>query len=119
MENEIKPIVGLLDQWDLKSSAIANGLVLYGKYQHGIPKGEPHVILYWDKVKPESKRVLLSKKLYGYSYKNKKYPGVFSLAKVIKLSSNCIMVSLTTLQPVANIFKELKIIPRTIYMGKM
>ncbi len=119
VENDIKIIVGILDEWDLKSSIIANGLVLYGKYQQGIKEGEPQVILYWDKIKPESKRVLLSKKLYGYSYKNKRYEGLFALTKAIKLSSNCILVPLTAFNPIIKIFKELKISYKTIYVGKM
>lgn len=119
IENEIKTIVGILDEWDLKSSIIANGLILYGKYQQGINDGEPQVILYWNKIKPESRRVLLSKKLYGYSYKNKKYEGIFNLAKATKLSSNCIIMPLTTFELVIRIFKELKISYKTIYVGKM
>ncbi len=119
VENDIKTIVGILDEWDLKPSVIANGLVLYGKYQQGIKEGEPHVILYWDKIRPESKRVLLSKKLYGYSYKTKKYAGIFSWAKALKLSSNCIIVPLTSVDPIIKIFAGLKIPYRTIYVGKM
>lgn len=119
VENDIKTIVGIVDGWDLKLSIIANGIILYGKYQQGINNGEPQVILYWNKIKPESRRVLLSKKLYGYSYKNKKYEGIFSLAKATKLSSNCIITPLMTFELVIKIFKELKISYRTIYVGKM
>ncbi len=119
VENEIKTIIGILEEWDLKSSIIANGLVLYGKYQQGINDGEPQVILYWNKIKPESRRVLLSKKLYGSSYKNKRYEGILSLAKATKLSSNCIIMPLMTFELVIKIFKELKIPYRTIYVGKM
>jgi len=119
VKNDINALVGILDEWDLKSSVIANGLILYGKYQQGIKESEPQVIIYWNKVKPESKRVLLSKKLYGYSYKSKRYTGIFSVAQALKLSSNCIMVPLTTVDPIIKIFTEIKIPYRTIYVGKM
>ncbi len=32
INNEIKPIVGILDKWSLKQSIIANGITLFSKY---------------------------------------------------------------------------------------
>jgi len=73
IKNEIRPIVGKLDDWkDLKNSIISNGIMLYGKFEE-IPEKTTHkTLLSWQNVKPESKRVLLSKRLFGYK-KNKKY----------------------------------------------
>ena len=119
IKNDIKPVVGVLNDWNLKSSIIANGIVLYGKYQLPIKDGNPQVILYWDKVSPESKRVFLSKKLYGYSYQKKSYLGVLTQVKATKLSSNCVMIPLKSAQVVLNLFRNKKIHYKIIYVGKM
>ena len=113
--NPISCIVGRLGKWkSLKPSIIANGIALYSKYT-GLMKGKSLVIVYWGSVRPESKRVLLSKKLYGYSFKGKAYPGIYKEAGVEKLGSNCISVPLESSKAVLSIFKGLGIQPKTIY----
>ena len=118
VDNDIKPVVGRLDEWkDLKVSVIADGLVLYGKYQ-GAAGGKASVVVYWGKVKPEAKRVLLSKKLYGYTYNGKRYEGVTKLAGAEKLGSNSMMVPLEGYQAVAGVFKKLGVTARTAYVSR-
>jgi len=76
VENRISCVVGRLDRWkDLKPSIISDGIVLFGKYT-GSLRGASSVIFFWSNVKPESKRVLLSKRLYGFSQKGRKYQGL-------------------------------------------
>jgi predicted nucleotidyltransferase len=118
IENEIKCIVGKLEKWkDLEQSIVADGLILYGKYGGPI-KGKTSLLVYWGKVKPDSKRVFLSKKLYGYTYKKKEYMGILEGTESLKLSSNCLLVPLENSKPVLHVFKELGIRPRTIYMSR-
>ncbi len=117
--NDLKPMTGILDQWKLKASVIANGIMLYGKYQRVLSKGAPYVIIYWDKVRPEGKRVFLSKKLYGYTQKGKPYKGLIPSEVFTKLSANCIIVPLDYAQTLLHFFKDMKICYRTIYVGKM
>ena len=117
IDNEIKPIVGVIEDWNLKQSIIANGITLFGKYRASITEGSPLVIIYWEPVKNQSKRVLLSKNLYGYSYKKKQYKGL--LEKDAKLGANCIAVTLEKAQPIINIFNKMKIHFKSMYVGKM
>jgi len=54
--NRISCIAGRLDKWEsLKPSMISDGLVLFGRYK-GSAGGKAHVIFYWSKVRPETKR---------------------------------------------------------------
>ncbi|MBI2669390.1 nucleotidyltransferase domain-containing protein [Candidatus Woesearchaeota archaeon] len=118
MDADIKPIVGILQQWKLQQSIIANGLTLLGKYRAPFTEGKPFVILYWQKIKSQSVRVALSKKLYGYSYLGRKYKGSLE-GTGTKLASNCIMVPVEGAGLFFTIFKDMKIPYKAIYVGKM
>ena len=119
IENEIRCITGRLGKWkELEPSIVSDGLMLYGKYT-GLTKGKAFVLVYWNKVKPESKRVLLSKKLYGYTYKNKKYHGLQESAEAVKLGSNCLLVPLETSKAILRIFKDLQVQTRTIHVSRL
>jgi len=119
VENEIKCIVGRLEKWkELEPSIISNGVLLYGKYT-GLAKGKAFVLVYWGKAKPESKRVLLSKKLYGYAYKGREYSGLLESAEATKLGSNCLLVPLENSKGVMQVFKDLKVQARTIHVSRI
>ncbi len=108
MENEIKCIVGRLDDWeDLKPSIISDGILLYGKYSGAVNGTQSFVIISWKNVKPETKRVLLSKKLYGYNMNGKRYAGVTEGTLTTKLGSNCIMVPIQSSKRILSVFDEL------------
>jgi len=108
VKNELNPIVGELDNWELKSSIVADGIVLYGKYSAKL-KGAPHIVLFWDKIKSESKRVLLSKRLYGYTYNKKKYEGLLSKLGGEKLASNCLLIPIVVSKQFIDLFKRAQI----------
>jgi len=108
VKNEVKPIVGELDKWELKSSIVADGIVLYGKYSAKL-KGEPHIVLFWDKINSESKRVLLSKRLYGYTYSKKRYAGLLSKLGGEKLASNCLLIPIVVSKQFIDLFKRSQI----------
>lgn len=77
VKNEIKILVGKLDEWkELKNSIISNGIVLYGGFEELPEKAVHRTILSWENIKPESKRVLLSKRLFGYKKGKKNYNGL-------------------------------------------
>lgn len=119
IDNEIKIIVDSLDKWkDLKISIISDGITLYSKYR-GYVKGEQKVIIYWDKIDNESKRVLLSKKLYGYNYRKMRYKGLLELTSSEKIGSNCIITNLEDAKKILDIFKEQEITAKTIYVNKV
>ena len=119
VQNTIDCKVGVLDEWkDLKPSVISNGIVLYGKYT-GALKGPAAAILFWEPVHSESRRVLLSKKLYGYTYKGKRYEGVTKGAHAEKLGACCIFVPLEGMGPISRIFRQLKIPLKNITVSRV
>ncbi len=118
IEQDLKPIIGVLKDWNLKSSLIANGITLWGKYKSTITGGSPLVIIYWPPVKNQSQRILLSKRLYGYSYKKKHYRGLLS-ESALKLSSNCLAIPLADAEVIMSIFKKMNVPFKSMYLGKM
>ncbi len=115
VDNSISCITGRLDDWkELKPSIVANGISLFSKYQSPL-KGKTMVILSWDAVKPETRRVALSKKLYGFTYKKRRYAGCCETAGARKLGSNCLSVPLETAQDILRVFRKLKLPVKTIY----
>lgn len=119
IENEIRCVAGNLDKWkDLKPSIISNGLVLFGRYK-GSAGGKAHVILYWSKVRPETKRVMLSRRLYGHSQDGRKYVGLVENASAVRLGSNCIMIPAENASIVRKAFENLGVQARIIYVQKM
>ncbi len=92
IKNEISPTVGTFDDWEkLKPSIIANGITLYGKFKQDV-KGEHITFFTWENIKPESKRVLFNKQIFGYSQGNKYYEGMIDKYKGERLGKGCIVV---------------------------
>lgn len=95
IENDIKCVVGNLDKWKkLKRSIILNGVTLFGKY-FDVPEPERHLtILSWGPIKPNSKRVLFNKRLFGYKHSGKFYKGLIQKHDGEKLDNSiCIPTS--------------------------
>lgn len=110
IENEIKLTIGNLDKWEeLKSSIIANGILLYGKFKTEIKEGNHKVFFIWENIKPNSKRVLFNKQLFGYKQNEKYYKGLVTKYQGEKLGKGCIVVPLENYNVIHNIFKKYKI----------
>ncbi|MFH0836579.1 MAG: nucleotidyltransferase domain-containing protein [Candidatus Aenigmatarchaeota archaeon] len=119
IENDIKPIIGNLREWkDLRSSIIANGIMLFGKYKENA-KGKNYVVIYWDKIGTESKRTFVAKKLNGYNYKGKKYDGLLKKIGGEKTGTNCIIIPSESYGIVSDIFKKHKISIKSIFVSKL
>ncbi len=109
IENEIKLTIGELDKWkELKPSIIANGIVFYGKFIAEIKEGVHKVFFIWENMKPNSKRVLFNKQLFGYNQNKKFYPGLLQKYEGEKLGKGCIMVPLENTNVFHNFFKHHK-----------
>lgn len=120
VENEIKPIVGKLSDWrDLKSSILANGITLYGKFIAKAEKAQPAVLFYWGTIANQPKRVLLSKRLYGYKYKDKTYRGLLEIYGGQKISTNCIFVGLEQASTFSRLFRQMKISVRMMHLARV
>jgi hypothetical protein len=119
VENRISCITGRLDKWrDIRPAIISDGVVLFGRYK-GSAGGKSHAIFYWGKVKPETKRVVLSRRLYGHSQAGRKYAGLVEKTSATRLGSNCIMVPAENAAAIKKVFEDLGIQARVIYMHKM
>jgi len=119
IENEINAIVESMETLkDLKVSLISDGITLYSKYS-GSARGKQQVIIYWENIKPESKRVSLSKKLYGYSYKGSRYKGLLELTDSLKIGKNCIISSLEDSKKITEMMKKAGMGFSTIYVSRI
>lgn len=61
---EIKTHVGVLEKWELRSSVLAEGICLYGKYKEEIPSNA-YVMLYFDPIKNITRRNRVVRSLFG------------------------------------------------------
>lgn len=119
IKNEIKLITDSMKNWpDMQTSIFANGIVLFGKYKNA-PKGKPSVIVWWDAIKNQSKRVLISKTLYGWSVKKKKHAGLLEKLGGRKLGSNAIIIPLENASRIKWLFKSHKVQAREMYLSKI
>lgn len=66
VENDIHCIVGKLDEWELKSSVVANGIILFGKYKDKL-ESELYYLFIVKPTKNRNKNISIWRKLYGYS----------------------------------------------------
>lgn len=110
IRNDIKIMVGKLDEWkDLKNSIISNGITLYGKFEEIPKKGAHKTIFSWENIKPESNRVLLSKRLFGYRKGKKSYEGLIQKYSGERIGKGIIAVPLANANIFLKLFREMKI----------
>lgn len=93
IENKISLAIGEIDKWtELKPSIIADGIILYGKYKPEIIGGRHKTFFVWENVKPDTKRVLLNKQMFGFKQKEKFYQGLLQKYNSQRLGKGCILV---------------------------
>lgn len=109
IKNEINLAVGKLEKWKLRDSMLGSSIILYQKYSPVLEKGKNFTVLNWSNIKPNSKRVMLSKKLYGYLHYGKRYRGILEVYNGRKIGINVILVPTENLNHFLEIFKLFKI----------
>ena len=108
-ENSISLTIGSLDKWkDLKPSIIANGISLYGKFKSDV-KGEHKTFFIWENIKPNSKRVLFNKQLFGYKQNGRFYEGLIQKYNGERLGKGCIIAPLEHSNLFHKFFRKYKI----------
>tara|TARA_Y100000310_G_scaffold328561_1_gene396885 strand:- start:1640 stop:2260 length:621 start_codon:yes stop_codon:yes gene_type:complete len=110
--NSFSCMVGKLDgkDWkDLKRGMINNGMVLYGKYKAETEKIHQYTLFSFEKIKPESKRVGLYRKLFGFKIGKKKYSGLVKKHNLIRLGKGNLAVPAAEVFRLKRFFKENKI----------
>jgi len=107
--NEINIIIGRINNWKLKDSISGEAITLYEKYSQKIDKGKNKIIFSWENIKPNSKRVLFNKKIFGFKQKNKRYAGLLEIYNGEKLSKGTIMFDVKYSQEILKIFRKFKV----------
>ncbi|MFH1711377.1 MAG: nucleotidyltransferase domain-containing protein [Nanoarchaeota archaeon] len=109
IKNEISTIVGKLNEWKLKDSMLGSSIVLYQKYSPTLENGRNIAILTWSNVKPNSRRVMLNKKLFGYKHYKRYYKGILEQHESKKLGTNVISIPTEHLNLFIKEFHKFKI----------
>lgn len=110
IKNEIKVTVGDIQEWGgLQSSIIANGITLYGKYMPVTKKGVHKTIFAWENIKPNAKRVLFNKRLFGYRQNKKFYEGLLQKYSGERLGKGCVIVTLEHASKMHEFFRKYRI----------
>src|SRR3989338_6356007 len=109
IKNEINIIVDSLEKWKLKDSMLGNAIILYQKYSKKLEDGKNQIIFSWVNIKPNAKRVMLNKKIYGYNHYGKLYNGILGKYNGKKIGSNVIILDVEWLNEAIKIFRQYKV----------
>ena len=93
--------------WRGREKLPENAFILYSRYES--KQGERKLLISWEKIKPNSKRVYFNKHLFGYTHTGKFYPGLLQKYAGERLGKNCISVPASTSKFFLRFFNELKI----------
>ncbi|MBU4245579.1 MAG: nucleotidyltransferase domain-containing protein [Nanoarchaeota archaeon] len=109
VENDIRCVVGKLEEWnDLKGSILSDGIVLYGKYKESAEPAKLFAIFDWRAIKPETKRALFNKRMFGYKQKGKSYAGMLQKSGGQKLD-NSVLVPVENSKDMLKLFRDMNI----------
>lgn len=110
VKNEIKLTIGNFDKWkNIQPAIISNGIILYGKFKHEIKEAKHKTLFVWENIKPNSKRVLFNKQLFGYKQNKKFYNGLIQKYNGERLGKGCIIIDLENANILQKFFKENRI----------
>ena len=114
LDNSFNVIIGDINKWkELKDNIISTGITLYTKFK-SIPDNQKHsLLIYFENIKPETKRVLLYKNLYGYNTKGKHYTGLIEKYNGIKINKGTVLVPLEYKNLFLSLFKRYNITIKT------
>ncbi len=92
--NEFNVKAGVLDKWELKRSVIADGIVLFGRY-NAYPENVEHYYLFvFQPIKDITKRNRVIRRLFGRKEGKSLSPGLIEEVKGKKLSPTSFIVPL-------------------------
>lgn len=110
--NPFSCLVGNLDssEWkDLKRSIINHGIILYGKYKAEAEKVYQYTIFTFGKIAPESKRVIIHRKLFGFNTKKQNYGGLAQKLGLLKLGKGSLLVKAEHVTALKELFRKNKV----------
>ena len=112
VKNEFSIIVGNLesDEWiDLKRALINTGILLYGKYKSNVEKVYAYSIFVFENIKPDKKRILIFRKLFGFKLDKKRYLGFVEKLHGVKLGKSSIIIPLEHVKKIKDYLHEKKV----------
>ena len=113
IKNEFSFIAGDINQkkWvELKESMLQHAYVLFDRFTESEKYLKPYALIKWHlDSKDAKKRVKLSRKLYGYSMKDKRYKGILEELPATKIGNATVIIAMERIQVLRKIFSELKI----------
>lgn len=112
IKNEISVITGSLDseEWvNLKRGIMNNGMILYGKYTAKAEKVKQYVLVSFENIQPDKKRILLFRKLFGFKVGGKRYEGMVSKINAVRVGKGNILVPIEHFDKIRDYMKEKKI----------
>ncbi|MBS3071954.1 nucleotidyltransferase domain-containing protein [Candidatus Pacearchaeota archaeon] len=112
IKNEISTIIGKLDnqEWkSLKRAIVNTGVILYGKYKAEVEKIHQYVLISFENIKPEKKRVSTFRKLFGFKIGNKSYAGMTEEINGKRIGKGSLMVPIEKANIIIKYLKEKKV----------
>lgn len=109
INNPISVLIGKLDEkeWkELKRAIINTGIMLYGKYKEKAEKTNQYVLFSFGSIKPDKKRVLVYRKLFGFNIRGKRYVGLADKVNAVKIGKGAILVPIEYSQKIIDFFKN-------------
>lgn len=108
-ENDINVIAGKIEGWKLKDTMLGNAIILYQYYAPKLEGGRSKAILTWENIKPNSRRVMLNKKILGYNHYGKFYKGLLQEYEAKKIGANVIIINIENLNIFLKMFHKFKV----------
>lgn len=112
IKREIHIISGELDseEWkDLKRSIINTGIILYGKYKSDIEKINQYALFSFENIKPDKKRILVFRKLFGFKVKDKRYGGLVLQTNSKRIGKGILLVPIEGVEKIKKYFQSKKV----------
>ncbi len=112
IEHDFSILVGKLEskEWNNLNRAILNGgIILYGAYKSNVEKSSSYSLFVFENIKPDKKRVVIFRKLFGFNVGKKHYSGIVQQLQGIKLGKGAILIPLENSGHIKTYFKLKKI----------
>ncbi len=101
VENPLNIITGRLEEYR-SAQNITKGIVMYGRQ---VPAGmKEYFVVSWSPVKDVKKRVKVSRKLFGYWGRNKKYRGIVSPGE--RIAGSAVIVDSEKAEKVISVLRD-------------
>ena len=91
-----------------RDKTLESAIVIYSKFKEE-KAGAAKTLISWDVVKPESARVLLNKRLFGYVHHGVSYPGLVEKYSAEKIGKGCVAIPSQYSEIFLALFKDMKI----------